>query len=265
MKIITLGTAHGDATYSRFNSSTVYETDSGALYMLDCGAPAEALLRRKALAVRDVRAVFITHMHEDHAGGLNGILKHTLKYPGESKTPLHIFLPEERAIEPLFSWMDALHIDLHSPLLEFGVTREGAVYEDENIAVSAIRTQHLKDKEGQYVSFAYVLHFKAENKTILHTGDLAGDFRDFPQEAQKQYFDICLCEATHYRPENAVGTLTTAKLGRMIFIHVADRWHNYPLGADSWVNGEKEFLKHTKGILPYPVALAHDGDEFWID
>ena len=64
MKIITLGTSHGDSTPTRFNSSTLYETD-GVLYLVDVGAPAEASLKRKGYSCSDVRAAFITHMHDD--------------------------------------------------------------------------------------------------------------------------------------------------------------------------------------------------------
>lgn len=264
MKIITLGTSHGDATYCRFNSSTVYRTDGGALYMVDCGAPAEALLRRKALAVRDVRAIFVTHMHEDHAGGICAMLKHTLKYPGDHMRPMQVFLPEARAVEPLRLWMDALHIDVRSPLLRFGVTQEGTVWEDENVAVRAIRTAHLTDGVGNPVSFAYVLHFKAERRTILHTGDLRADFSDFPEAARTEAFDVCLCEATHYSPASALGTLAQARIGQLIFTHISDRWHNYPQSADVWRTGEQALLDTVRGALPYPVAIAHDGDEFWL-
>ena len=80
MRIYTLGTSHGNSTHSRFNSSTAYETN-GVLYLVDAGAPVEALLRRKGLFCRDVRAVFVTHMHDDHAGGLSGLSKQVIKYP----------------------------------------------------------------------------------------------------------------------------------------------------------------------------------------
>ena len=87
MKIYTLGTSHGDSTVCRFNSSTAYETEDGRIYLVDAGAPVEALLRRKALHIKDVRAVFISHMHDDHAGGLSGLIKQATKYASTRNTP----------------------------------------------------------------------------------------------------------------------------------------------------------------------------------
>ena len=81
MIIHTLGTSHGDSTKTRFNTSTAYEAANGSLYLIDCGAPCEALLRRKGLRVQDVRAVFLTHLHIDHTAGLISLMKQCTKYP----------------------------------------------------------------------------------------------------------------------------------------------------------------------------------------
>ena len=65
MKIITLGTSHGDPTVTRFNSSTLFRTGT-ADYLIDAGSPVNALMIRRNIPLSALRAVFITHQHEDH-------------------------------------------------------------------------------------------------------------------------------------------------------------------------------------------------------
>ena len=264
MKIITLGTSHGDSTLTRFNSSTLYETDDGSLYLVDAGAPCEALIRRKGLQITDLRATFITHMHDDHVGGVPGLLKQVIKHDRGRTGGMTLYLPEERAIGALQTWMSALHEVDRKSWIEYRAVTDGEIYSDENLTVSAIRTCHLRSisrTEGTPCSFAYVLEFRKEQKRILHTGDLWGDFSDFPQIAQEQYFDLCLCEATHYDPRTAVGIMQHARFGRLIFIHVGDRWQIRVGPAWNVENGEEELLSLCKE-LPYPVQIAHDGDEY---
>lgn len=265
MNIHTLGTAHGNSTFSRFNSSTLYEAQDGTLYLIDAGAPVEALIRRKGFEIKNLRAVFVTHMHDDHAGGLTGLMKQVIKYPNGREIPFTVHLPETCAIEALKNWFLAVHENADHPFLEYRTTDDGDVYEDENVKISAIRTAHLRTKgrtEGDPCSFAYVLHFKKENLTVLHTGDLTPQFTDYPKIASEQYFDLCLCEATHYKPEVAHDFFMKSKFGRLIFIHIADRWHNVVLDRWNVNKGEKDLLDHYRD-LPYPVAIAHDGDTFW--
>lgn len=257
MKIITLGTSHGDSTYCRFNSSTAYQTEDGVVYLVDAGAPVEALMKRKGLSISNVRAVFITHMHDDHAGGLTGLLKQIIKYPQGRTFPVSIHFPEERGISAFKNWFSSLHEPADHASVEYVGVDDGLIYEDEALAVTAIRTEHLRTRgrtEGDPCSFAYVLHFKKEEKWILHTGDLRRDFSDFPKISGQQHFDVCLCEATHYRPEAAADMLTKARFDRLIFIHIGDRWHDFREGEDALLAYCKDY--------PYPVTVAHDGDEF---
>lgn len=264
MRIITLGTSHGDSTFDRFNSSTLYETSDGCLYLVDAGAPCEALIRRKGLEIKNLRAVFITHMHDDHAGGLSGLMKQVGKYSQGRTFPMDLFLPEARAIDALKNWVRVLHENPDASFLQYHPVDDGEIYSDENLTVFAIRTKHLRTisrTEGDPCSFAYVLDFKKEKKRILHTGDLWTDFSDFPDIALKEHFDLCLLEATHYDPVVAAKVLEKAKFDKLLFVHVFDKWHIHVYDGWKVENGEKKLLSYYQN-LPFPVQIAHDGEEY---
>lgn len=247
MIITTLGTSHGDHTYCRFNSSTLFET-GGNLYLIDAGAPVNALMIRAQKNFGRLKAVFITHMHDDHVGGLPGLIKSLIKYPEEGQHT-SIFLPEQDAVPALFGWLNAQHLKPPSPLISVNPVKTGLIYDDGVIKVSSSGTKHLHHPDHP-ISFSYTL--EAENKKVMCTGDLSSDFSDFPGVLQTEPFDLCICEATHYSPHEALNTLKTALVKRLIFNHIHDPWHG---------EGENK-LKEIYSSLTYPFDIAHDGDRF---
>ena len=58
MKLITLGTSHGDPTVNRFNVSTLLQETSAGRFLIDAGAPAAALLIRRGVPVETLRGIF---------------------------------------------------------------------------------------------------------------------------------------------------------------------------------------------------------------
>ena len=203
MQITTLGTSHGSPTCSRFSSSTLIET-AGRAYLVDAGSPVHALLVRAGKSVDPLSAVFVTHMHEDHAGGLHGLCKHFVKERRDTRSRLRVFLPDQKACEPLDAWCRALCFDWPNEAVSLEVTSEGEVYADDCITVTAERTRHMASANGA-PSFAYAI--RAEGQRVVFTGDLAADFTDFPALARDEGCDLCVCEATHYDYHAAASVL----------------------------------------------------------
>jgi ribonuclease BN (tRNA processing enzyme) len=187
-------------------------------------------------------------MHGDHVSGLP-VLIDTLLWRPESGQHTDIFLAEKEAPLALEAWLNVLHTHIDTELITLKTVSVGQIYQDDNIKVTAIQTQHLKTK-GNPVSFSYKI--EAEDKKILYSGDLLYDFSDFPQIVRQEPFDLCICESTHYHPSKALPVFLECPLKRLIFNHIYDDWYD---------EGEKVLLDYYK-TLPYPVEVAHDGDEF---
>ena len=251
MKLTTMGTSHGDPTKSRFSSSNMLSVGDN-LYIIECGVPANALfIRKNQNDFSKVRAIFITHMHDDHIGGLPSFIKSLIKYPkGNQHT--HIFLPED-VEKQLKGWLEAMHLTDFEHLITFHKVRPGEIYSDGAIRVFAYATNHIHTI-GEAITFTYV--FEAENKRMVYTGDLDRDFSDFSMEALGNGTDLCVCECTHYDVKLAVAKLKEAPIKTLLFTHIWDSW--------ATPEGEKQLLHYYQDSYGERCFVAHDGDEFVI-
>ena len=125
MIITTLGTSHGNPTYCRFNTATLFEL-SDRLYLVDCGEAAHALMIRAGKAPERLKGVFVTHMHQDHVGGVASLCKWLVKY-AQLGPEVAVFLPEAAAIRPLGAWLRAMHVKWPSSAVSVQVTPPGPV------------------------------------------------------------------------------------------------------------------------------------------
>ena len=242
MLLYTLGTSHGAAEKGRSRSGHLL-TLGNSNYLFDCGGAVEEKMTDLGLSFKSVRAVFITHMHEDHVGTLSSIYKHFMHYNrSDDCTVMH--LPEQNGIDAFKSWVSAMH--MHTDKVSFRLSESGVVYTDENITVTAIRTEHVED--GRYESYAYMI--EGEGKRILYTGDLNRDFHDYPAIVFEKDFDLILCELVHFSAERNLDTIIKSRTKHLVFTHMSPR--NIP------------YVESVRDRFPFPVSIANDNDCFEI-
>ena len=245
MKLIFLGTGHGSATATHISSVTCLET-AGRAYLVDCADGADSEMLRKHLDPAALSAIFITHMHLDHTGGLPVVMKRLIKHGEGNPPPFPVMLPEPETAEIIEKWLVANGFP-HARG-RFIYPDPEKEFDDGTVKVRSFHTQHLAASNRP--SYAYAI--ESEGKKLLFTGDLKfGDCADFPLEAAMNT-DLVVCELTHFRMPAVLPYLEKLKTGAVVFNH---------LGNWSQIPEEQERIRAACAGLPFPVTIAYDGME----
>lgn len=177
----TLGTNSGPISDPKRSESASLVRDGDTAILVDVGDGAVEQLAKAGLHVGDLDAVFLSHLHFDHTGGLFALV--SLRFQAGYAQPLTIYGPPgtKATVEALLAAMapgtaavrtmrpkGAGDPDFGLTVVEIG---DGAVVTIGSIKVRAAANSHYETlpEDARPVSLAY--RFEAPGRSALFTGD----------------------------------------------------------------------------------------------
>ena len=237
MKITFIGTSHGVPAENRYCSCAMIESGK-AIYFIDAGAPVIDCMLRLGKRVKDMRAIFTSHVHSDHTVGMIHIAALLNWYYKDCSADFYV--TEQAHIDATKNWLvTSASGDVDESRIRFKIPTEGLVYEDENIKVEYIATKHMPN--------SYAILVTEGDKRILFSGDLSGKLRgaDIPALIEED-IDAFVSEMAHFGMAEIKPYLEKCRAKRVIFTHV------FPLK-------KYEDIEAAKGKYPFEIIDAFDG------
>lgn len=245
MNLTFLGTSHGVPEVNRYCTSYLLEVDDN-MYLIDTGAPVVNLLINKEKNLANLKAVFNTHFHLDHAVGALHLLDLCSWYFKD--TSFTFFCPEQRGIDAFKEVISAGTTVFAGDRLKTSVFSEGVIYDDGVIKVEAIPTEHTSYNP---VIDSYAFYIEAKDKKILFTGDLSMNLEkdDFPKIAFDRHMDIIVTECAHFEPSALEPYMAKIDTDILAVAHIYDIERKAPL------------LEEISQKYDFELLVAEDDDE----
>jgi ribonuclease BN (tRNA processing enzyme) len=215
-----LGTGPGTVVAGRFQSSILLEI-GGKRILLDAGEPCSTQLLDLGFQLPDLDAIWITHAHADHIGGLPLLIQ--ASWLRDRSQPLPLGVPQHLA-GPLRAWLDTIFLSsdvTHYPLEIFSWQSGQALVMD-TVEVRPWPTTHLagfRKPTGNDRVESFLFAIRAADTRIVYSGDL-GAPSDL-DKVLKEPIQLLICELSHFTPEELILALRGAHIGTLCLTHVA--------------------------------------------
>jgi ribonuclease BN (tRNA processing enzyme) len=246
--IFVVGSACGVPVPGRGHSSFLLATEEFRI-LVDAGEPCSRTLAEIEFDLRSFDAIFLTHGHSDHTGGLPMLIQ--AAWLSDRTEPLNIFLPAELS-EPLKAWLNASYLgpDIVPFEIVFVPWESQACFEFHGLKVHPAPTTHLATLNRSSIPNrfkAYSLRIEHPDFRIVFSGDLGS-----PNDLQGQlseHIDLLITEVAHFPPAELFRFLSTKSIDRVVLTHLPKKW----------TGKEEILLKSAREALPAKrVTIASD-------
>lgn len=190
MRLTFVGSGDAFGTGGRFHTCFHVVSDSGS-YLIDCGASSPVGLKQHGLTSDDIDAIFVSHLHGDHFGGLPFLLL-DCQFLSQRQRPLRLIGPEGFA-DRLRLLHETMYPGTWEVLSRFKLEiTEVPAGQERTIAGATVRTYEVLHPSG---APSLALRFVIDGRVVAFSGDT--EWVDVLREVAADA-DLFICDCTGY-------------------------------------------------------------------